>query len=116
MAGRGRPPTFVAVGHLAVGDQRHIFLWIMDTSRFPDDTSAEVTRVQFALYNRMTVAERVRRVSELTLTANACALAGLRRRHPGATERELLLRLAVLRLGEETVANAYDWRPPRDGA
>lgn len=77
------------------------------------DTSPEVEARQFELYRRMTPAEKARRVSDLTQGSCRLALAGLRRRYPAAGEQELLLRLAVLRLGLETVASAYGWR---DGA
>jgi hypothetical protein len=63
----------------------------------------------------MSPAEKARRVAELTCTACTLALAGLRVRHPAADEAELLLRLAALRLGDETVGRAYGWRAP-DGA
>lgn len=77
------------------------------------DTTPEALAVQFALYRRMTPAQKARRVSDLTQGASRLALAGLRRRYPAADDRELLLRLAVLRLGPETVASVYGWR---DGA
>jgi hypothetical protein len=80
------------------------------------DTSAEALAVQMDCYRRMSPAERLRRVSDLTVGACMVSLAGLRQRHRGATERELLLRLAVLRLGAETVARVYGWTAPRDGA
>ncbi|HEX9727937.1 MAG TPA: hypothetical protein VGA37_05495 [Gemmatimonadales bacterium] len=63
----------------------------------------------------MPPAERMRRTRELTIAASLAALAGLRRRHPAATDGELLLRLAVLRLGAEVVERVYGWRVPRDG-
>ena len=68
-------------------------------------------RIQLGLYRRMTATEKMRCVRDVSNSANALALAGLRTRHPSATERELLLRLAVLRLGEESVFRAYGWRP-----
>ena len=43
-------------------------------------------------------------------------LAGLKQRHPTADRSALLLRLAVLRLGTETVRRAYGSCPPVDGA
>jgi hypothetical protein len=82
----------------------------------PADTTPEVWARQFELYRRMTPAERARLCRDTTLAANALALAGLRQRHPHADDRELLLRLAALRLGEDTVARAYHWRPPSDGS
>ena len=55
----------------------------------------------------MTFAERADRVRAVTLAANQIALAGLRLRHPDATERELLLALARLRLGDDLVELVY---------
>jgi DNA invertase Pin-like site-specific DNA recombinase len=76
------------------------------------DTAAEADAVRFERYARMTAAEKAARVVDLTRTACSMALAGLRRRHPAATQPELLLRLAALRLGAETVWRAYGWRAP----
>jgi hypothetical protein len=80
------------------------------------ETTADAATVQFELYRRMTPAEKARRVSDLTRGACQLALAGLRQRHPKATEGELLLRLAVLRLGMETVGRVYGRVPSPDGA
>ena len=80
------------------------------------DTSPDALAVQIELYRRMTPAEKADRLRALTLAVNTLALAGLRQRHPKADERELQLRLAVLRLGEELVARAYHWQLPRDGS
>jgi len=74
------------------------------------DTAPEAEAVRFERYRRMTPAEKVQRVVELTQSTCLLALAGLRARHPGADEPELLLRLAVLRLGAELVERAYGWR------
>lgn len=63
----------------------------------------------------MTPAEKLARVRELTLAENAAALDRLGLLYPTATERELFLRLAVLRLGEDLVVRAYGWRAPPDG-
>ncbi len=63
----------------------------------------------------MSPAEKAARVVDLTRAACTLTLAGLRQRNPGADESELLLRLAVLRLGADVVSRAYGWRAP-DGA
>jgi len=76
------------------------------------DTAAEADAVRFKRYARMTPAEKAARVVDLTRTACSMALAGLRSRHPTATQPELLLWLAALRLGTETVWRAYAWRAP----
>ncbi|MGH7699084.1 MAG: hypothetical protein ACREMJ_00970 [Gemmatimonadales bacterium] len=81
------------------------------------DTTPEADGVRFARYGGMSPAEKVARTVALTRTACELALAGLRERHPAADERELLLRLAVLRLGTDLVGRAYGWGPSApDGA
>jgi hypothetical protein len=79
------------------------------------DTSPEAEAVRFALLRRMSPMDKARRVGTLTAAANHWALCGLRERFPEAAEQELLLRLAVLRLGEECVARAYGWRAGGSG-
>jgi hypothetical protein len=87
----------------------------MVTRSRPADTSPAAFAAQFARYRDMSPAEKAACVTSLTQTACAFSLAGLRQRHPQADRRELLLRLAVLRLGEDLVYRVYGWRPP-DGA
>ena len=78
------------------------------------DTAREADAIRFERYARMSPAEKARRVADLTRTAATLALAGLRDRYPAADEAELLLRLAVLRLGARTVHRAYGWQAPYD--
>lgn len=84
-------------------------------SALPADTTPDADAVRFERYARMSPADKAERIVELTQAACTLALGGLRGRHPGAQEPELLLRLAVLRLGAESVYRAYGWRAP-DGA
>ena len=74
------------------------------------DTTPDADAVRLGRYASMSPAEKAARVVELTRAACTLALAGLRARYPAADERELLLRLAVLRLGAEKVSRAYGWR------
>jgi len=78
-----------------------------------DDTSADARRVQQAVYASMTPAEKLKRMTELTLAANQLALAGLAARYPSESRQALLLRLARLRLGADLVDRAYG---AQDGA
>jgi hypothetical protein len=82
----------------------------------PVDTAPEALERQFELYRRMSPAEKAQLCRDASLAATTFAMAGLRQRHPDATERELLLRLAVLRLGVDVVERVYGWRRPPDGA
>lgn len=88
----------------------------MPGPRRPADTSADAWAKQFELYRRMSPVEKAAGVRALTRAVNTLALAGLRLQHPTASESELQLRLATRRLGEDTVAEVYGWRPPRHGA
>jgi hypothetical protein len=78
-----------------------------------DDTSADARAVMRRLYASMSPAEKLKRMSELTLAANQLALAGLRMRYPDEADAELLLRLARTRLGDELTDRVYG---PRRGA
>ncbi|HTI04402.1 MAG TPA: hypothetical protein VL549_03745 [Gemmatimonadales bacterium] len=71
------------------------------------DTSPAAQAIMDELYRAMTPAQKLERVRDLTLMANRLALEGLRMRHPGESEQQLLLRLARLRLGDDLVARAY---------
>lgn len=55
----------------------------------------------------MTPTEKLRLVAEITRATEELALAGIRQRHPAASERECLLRLALLKLGPELFRAAY---------
>lgn len=63
------------------------------------DTAVEIERVQFAIFARMTAAEKLDRVRALSRMANRLALAGIRRRHPRESEQSSRQRLAEMRLG-----------------
>jgi len=90
-------------------------IWPVPRATDFSDTAANIDAVRFGRYASMSPVEKAGRVVELTRAACMLALAGLRERHPGADEQELLLRLAVLRLGADSVSRAYGWRAP-DGA
>jgi hypothetical protein len=75
------------------------------------DTSREAEEILFAAYRRMTPAEKWARVADLNHAAREFALAGLRRSHPNAGERELRLRLAARRLDRANMIAAFGWDP-----
>lgn len=80
---------------------------VANGNRGLDDTSEAVSAAMYTLFASMPPSEKVRRMNELTMTANHMALAGLKMRHPGETDSALLLRLAELRLGTDLVRKAY---------
>lgn len=72
-----------------------------------DDTSPDVEVRQVEAWRRMSPAERLRLVSETSRAVVELSLAGIRRRYPQASEREVFLRLAAIRLGVETARRVY---------
>jgi hypothetical protein len=72
-----------------------------------EDTPAEVEQRQIEAWRRMSTAEKAALVSGLTHATLVMARAGLRQRYPGASDRELFLRMAVLTLGRELAERAY---------
>lgn len=75
------------------------------------DTSEAADRIQFEILRRMSPAERGQLMTEMTLAVQRLAFAGMRERHPDATDDEIWLRLAVERLGRETVRKVYGSAP-----
>jgi hypothetical protein len=71
------------------------------------DTPVEVEDRQIEAWRRMSPAEKAALVASLTNATFTLARAGLRQRHPNASEREIFLRLAVLTLGPELAHQAY---------
>ena len=81
----------------------------------PRDTSPEAWEVQLRLLREMTAEERLLRACRLSRLAKEFALAGIRLRHPNATEDEVRLRLAALMLGAELCRKVYGWDPDKEG-
>jgi hypothetical protein len=78
-------------------------------TRHASDTSARADEVQFGLLRAMSPQRKGEILTALTLAVQDLALAGLRAQHPDATDDELRLRLAVRRLGAETVRRIWGW-------
>jgi hypothetical protein len=71
------------------------------------DTSPEAERRQIEIWRAMSTVEKAQLVSRMTIAVQQLALAGIRERHPGASEREVFLRLAAFKLGPELVRKVY---------
>jgi hypothetical protein len=79
------------------------------------DTSTEIERRQIETWRTMSAAQKLAMVSQLTLAAEELARAGIRERHPSATEREIELRLGALRLDRDTMIRVFGWDPEKQG-
>lgn len=63
--------------------------------------------MQIALWRQMTPLEKARTVSGLTRMTERLTAAGIRQRHPDASDRECFLRLAVIKLGRDLASRVY---------
>ena len=75
------------------------------------DTSEDAEAVRIAIFRAMAPAQKIALVEDANHTARILALAGLRSRHPEATEKELHRRLFDLVLGPELAEKAYGPHP-----
>lgn len=71
------------------------------------DTSREAERIQVALWRRLSALEKARLMAEATAGTRELALAGIRLRHPSASEDECRLRYALHTLGRSLACQAY---------
>jgi hypothetical protein len=79
------------------------------------DTDPKAFHALIELRRKMTFDERFRQVIEMSEMVLRGYQDRVRREHPHAGEREVFLRAAALRLGNETVRRVYGWSP-EDGA
>jgi len=79
------------------------------------DTHPKIAAMLAAADRALTAQEKFRQVLNCNAASEAMALAGLRARHPQASERELRLRLAAQRLGRPLMIAAFGWDPERSG-
>ena len=71
------------------------------------DTTPEAWEFYLGLLRKLTPAEKMQRVFEWSEVVRQFHLAGLRERHPGADEREIFLRAARIKLGDELFRKVY---------
>jgi hypothetical protein len=84
-------------------------------SVFSRDTRPEVVGLLLAGYRRMTPAQKLARVADLTAASRQLAEARVRRDHPQADDSEIRKRVAALVLGRETMLRVFAWDPAAEG-
>jgi hypothetical protein len=114
------PPSLAPSEVAATAPRTDAFLCYADSVTHPTrrplsrDTTLEAAEVQMEIYRRMSPGEKIALVEEANRRARALALAGLRQRHPDASEAELFRRLMDLTLGEALAREVYG-PLPEDG-
>ena len=80
------------------------------------DTPPDIEEIVLEGYRRMTPSQKLRRVVELGVAAEAMAAARIRARYgPEISQRELRLRLAALQLDRRTMVEVFGWDPEEKG-
>jgi len=77
------------------------------TALLASDTSLAAERAQVELWRRMSPIEKLHAVTETTRAVLQLSLAGIRLRHPEASNEECMLRLAILKLGRSLACQAF---------
>jgi hypothetical protein len=72
-----------------------------------DDTTAAAEDLQVRRWQEMTAEEKGALITGLSRAAAAMTVAGIRHRHPSASEREIFVRYAILTLGADLACRAY---------
>jgi hypothetical protein len=75
------------------------------------DTHPQIEALRIEGFRRMTPAQKFAQVASLTRNVRDLALAGIRMRHPGISEREVGIRLAALSLDQAVLRRAFGWAP-----
>jgi hypothetical protein len=79
------------------------------------DTDLAAEAQQCAIWARMTPPEKWAAFEDLHAAAIAFAEAGIRLRHPQASDREVFLRRVARSLDRTTMLRAYGWAPEVEG-
>jgi hypothetical protein len=82
---------------------------------FGRDTHPRTAHVLLEGYRRMSPADKLAIVEDLNRATAQLAEARVRVQYPDATEREVCLRVASLRMGRDLMIRAFGWDPEREG-
>ena len=79
------------------------------------DTTHDAEKILIQGYRKMSPMQKMKIVSDMTITVQHFALARIRKQYPGCSEREQRLRLASLWLERETMIKFFNWDPQKEG-
>lgn len=84
---------------------------VMPQSDWYSDTDPRALEVFLECQRRMTASEKLQAILSWNSMLFELIRAEVRRQHPSANEREILLRAAARRLDRETLIRVYGWDP-----
>ena len=83
--------------------------------KVPSDTSKEAEQVYLKLLREVPLWRKAAMVNSLTKACQELAIAGIRMRHPNASEKEILMRLSALWLDRAMMVRVFNWDPQLEG-
>jgi hypothetical protein len=84
-------------------------------NKVPNDTSGEAEKTYLKLLRETPLWRKAAMVDSLTQSCQELAIAGIRMRHPNASEREVLMHLAALWIDRYLMLRVFQWDPERKG-
>jgi hypothetical protein len=79
------------------------------------DTSPEAEHILIEGYRRMAPGEKLRCMEQMIRTCRHLQMQETRQRHPHASDREILLRVASRWIEPELMRRAFNWDPDVEG-
>jgi hypothetical protein len=79
------------------------------TRRPTNDTHPDIEALRIERFRQMTTAEKLAQMEAMTAAVLELACLDVRRRHPGADEREVQLRVASRWLDPDVLKTAFGW-------
>ena len=80
-----------------------------------EDTPIEVERIQVEIVRRMTPGEKLSQMVSLNRFLRTMVRTQIRKKYPGASEREIELRAASRWLSPDLMVRAFGWDPRIEG-
>jgi hypothetical protein len=88
---------------------------MVTSEQVPSDTSKESEQAYLKLLRESPPWRKAAMVNSLTIACQELAVAGIRLRHPNASEREIRMRLAALWIDREVMVRVFGWDPQFKG-
>jgi hypothetical protein len=88
---------------------------MISAGKAPKDTSKEAEQAYLKMLRKVPLWRKVAMIDSLTKACQEMAVAGIRMRHPNASEEEIKIRLAALWLEREIMIRIFHWDPALEG-
>jgi hypothetical protein len=88
---------------------------MISMDKVPNDTDKETEQTYLDLLRATPPWRKAAMIDSLTRACQELAVAGIRMRHPNATEERIRMHLAALWLDRDLMVRMFNWDPAREG-